>query len=347
MEIKKSYYGTMPDGRVVHSFTLTNRKGTSVSLLTLGATLDKFIFAGSSGEPTDIIVGFDDLEGHVERSDYQGVVVGQYANRIGNASFVINGTEYKVTPNDKGNCLHGGGEYSSAVWDGEITDDKSVTFTYTSPDMTNGFPGTVNVKVVYSLSEDDKLTLSYSAVSDRDTVINLTNHAYFNLNGHPSETVLDHCLTVDAERYTPIDEKSIPFGELKSVKGTPFAFYSAKKIGDDICKDDAQLRNGSGYDHNFCIDGWDGTLRRCAKVYSEKSGIALTVFTTLPGVQLYTGNFLKGLPGKKGEPSVRRGAFCLETQYYPDTPNNPSYPSCFFKAGDKYSSVTVFALSAE
>lgn len=346
MSVNKTLYGKL-NGKDVNAFVIENKCGTKVQIIEKGATLDKIILHDKNGSSTDILVGHNTLDGHVNRGDYQGVVVGQYANRIKDGKFSIDGTEYNVTRNEKGiTCLHGGGEYSSAVWCGKAISENAVLFTYHSPDGKEGFPGNVDVKITYTLSDNNELALEYRAVSDKKTVINLTNHAYFNLNGFDGGDVLEHKITINANRFTPIDETSIPTGELAEVKGTPFDFTEEKAIGKDINADSVQLKNGNGYDHNFCINDFDGTLKTAAIAKSEKSGIVLEMKTDLPGIQFYTGNFLDGsVAGKNGVPMAHRSAFCLETQVYPDTPNHPEWPSCIYDAGEEYVSNTVFAFS--
>lgn len=348
MSVIKNLYGKM-NGGDIFCFTLENKNGTRASVIEKGATLDKLIVKAADGKFIDVLEGFDDLESHINLTDNQGVTVGQYANRIADGKFSIDGVEYNVTKNEKGvTCLHGGDEYSSAAWQGEICGDCAAVFRYSSPDGREGFPGNVDVKVRFELTDSDELILDYSAVSDKKTVINLTNHAYFNLNGTGSGDILDHTLFINADSFTPIDELSIPTGELKSVKGTPFDFTAAKKIGDDIGKDDRQLKNGNGFDHNFCIKDYDGTLRTAAKARGDKSGITLEVKTDLPGIQLYTGNFLDGtVKGKNGIPMTKRCSFCLETQVYPDSPNHPEWCKCVYDAGEEYKTRTVFAFGIE
>lgn len=346
MAIEKSVYGVM-NGKDVHAFIITNKQGSRAQIIEKGATLDKIILENKDGKFIDILSGHDTLDGHINRSDYQGVVVGQYANRIKNGAFTIDGIEYNVTKNEKGiTCLHGGGEYSSAHWTGAEKANNSVEFTYTSPDGKEGFPGNVEISVLYTLDDDNNLTVEYSATSDKKTVINLTNHAYFNLNGYDNGDILDHTLQIKADRFTAIDEYSIPTGELPCVSGTPFDFTEPKKIGRDIEEDFLQLKNGMGYDHNFCIADYDGSLKTIAVATGDKSGITMTVKSTEPGVQLYTGNFLDGsVIGKGGLPIDKRSAFCLETQVYPDSPNHPEWPKCIYDAGEEYKSITVFSFS--
>lgn len=346
MAVTKEIYGVM-NGENIHSFTIENRNGLKAQIIEKGATLDKLFIKDKSGKLLDVLVGHDTLEGHVERGDYQGVVVGQYANRIAGGRFTIDGVEYNVTKNEKGiTCLHGGGEYSSAKWNGEIISDNAVKFSYFSKDGNEGFPGNVTVSVTYTFNDENSLILDYTAVSDKKTVINLTNHAYFNLNGVNSGDVLNHVVKINAERYTPIDETSIPTGELLSVKNTPFDFTSEKTIGKDINADHIQLKNGNGYDHNFCIKDANGELVNAASASGDKSGIKMEVKTTLPGIQFYTGNFLDGtVLGKENKPMTHRSAFCFETQVFPDSPNHPLWPKCIYDAGEEYKSQTVFTFS--
>ncbi len=348
MSVTKTHYGIM-NGKDVYALNIENKNGTKVQLIEKGATLDKLFIKDKNGELIDILVGHDNLDGHIYRGDYQGVVVGQYANRIKDGKFSIDGAEYNVTCNEKGiTCLHGGGEYSSALWSSEIIADNSVKFTYKSLDGTEGFPGNVQVAVTYTLTDSDELALEYRAISDKKTIINLTNHAYFNLNGFDSGDILKHTVKINADRYTPIDEISIPTGELAPVSGTPFDFTTEKAIGRDIAADHIQLKNGNGYDHNFCITDFDGTLKTAATATGDKSGIAMEVKTDLPGIQLYTGNFLDGsVQGKNGVPITNRSAFCFETQFYPDTPNHPEWPSCTYDAGEEYVSNTIFAFTVK
>ncbi len=343
MAVAKTLYGKKGE-KEVFAFVIENKNGTKAQIIELGATLDKFIFKG-----IDVLVGFDSIDGHINFSDNQGVTVGQYANRICCGKFSIDGVEYNVTRNENGiTCLHGGDEYSKEIWHGEAAGENAVKFTYFSPDGREGFPGNVDVTVVFTLTDGNELKIDYEAVSDKKTVINLTNHAYFNLNGIEGGSILNHTLKINADRFTPIDEVSIPTGELKAVKGTPFDFTEAKVIGRDIEEDDIQLKNGNGFDHNFCISGFDGSLKTAAVAKGEKSGITLTVLTDLPGIQLYTGNFLDGtVTGKGGIPLTRRCGFCLETQVYPDSPNHPEWKECkcICDAGETYKTTTVFAFN--
>lgn len=348
MSVKIFDFGTLSDGRKIEKYTVENSNGASVSIITYGATWISASFADKNGEFKDVLVGFDDIEGCVERTDYQGVIVGPYANRIGNSQFSIDGVKYKLNTNENDvTCLHSCGEFNTAVWDANIIDDYSVEFSYTSPDGINGFPGNVAVTVKYTLTELNELKLEYSAVSDKKTVLNLTNHAYFNLGGYDAGTILDHTMQINADYYTPVDSYSIPTGEIAPVENTPFDLRCAKRIGDRIDEDCQQLVFTGGYDHNFCINGYDGTLKTAAVAYDPVSGRKLEVLTDLPGIQFYAGNFLKGLIGKENKPMNKRCGFCLETQFYPDTPNHDNFPQCTYNAGEKYHTVTVFKFSAE
>ena len=337
--IKKSEFGKTSQGESVALYTIENSNGMSVDVITYGATVNSIRVPDRNGEIADVLAGFDSLEGHEKYSNYQGMTVGRYANRIADGKFTLDGEEYNLTKNEKGiTCLHGGGELSHAVWKAIITDDTSVEMSYTSPDGANGFPGKVDFTVKFTLHEDNALRIDYCAVSDKKTVINMTNHAYFNLAGKGA--ILGHILKINADAFTPTDENSIPTGELRPVEGTAFDFREFKQIGKEIYADDIQLTQCRGYDHNFCLNDTDGPA---AVAYDPGSGRMMEVFTDLPGVQLYCGNFLDGTrPGKNGEALIRHCGFCLETQYFPNTPNMPAFPQCAFDAGEKYESATVF-----
>ena len=342
--IVKNPFGITSKGEAVDVFTIRNSSGTAVDIITYGATVNGIYVADKNGSFADVLSGFDSIEGHEKLSDYQGMTVGRYANRLAGGRFSIDGVEYDVEKNEKGiTCLHGGGELSTAVWKAFVVDDNAVEMNYTSPDGAMGFPGKVDFKVTFTLHEDNALKIEYFAVSDKKTVINMTNHAYFNLAGKGD--ILAHELMINADAYTPIDENSIPTGEIRPVEGTPFDFRTAKPIGRDIGAEDDQLAIGLGYDHNFCLNDGDGPI---ATAYDPESGRFLEVFTDLCGVQLYTGNFLDGTKiGKNGNPLIKNAGFCLETQYYPNTPNMPGFPQCTFDAGEKFTSCTVFRFSVK
>lgn len=346
MSVERVLFGNMPDGREVYKYIITNSNEYSAHILTLGATLCSFYAEDKNGEMQDVLLCFDNVKDHIELSDYQGVVVGPVCNRIGGASVDIGGVNYKLTANEKGKtCLHSGGELGLVIWKAIVTDSDSVEFSYTAADLSHGFPGEKDIKVIYRLTDDNSLHIKYEAVSTKDTYLNFTNHAYFNLNGYNNGDILSHILTIDADKITEVDEDSIPTGRNCDVEGTPFDFRTPRVIGKDIDADNEQLRNTGGYDHNFCINNADGTLRRFALAEGDISGIKMNVYTTLPGVQFYAGNFLKGVPGKNGCPMEKRSGFCLETQFYPDTPHNAAFPQCLYKAGEKYVSETVYQFS--
>lgn len=344
MSVIKTLYDTMPDGREVYQYKIENNNGVYVELLTRGATLASFVCPDRDGVMGDILVGFDTLEGHLNTTTYAGEIIGQYANRICNGKFTLDGKEYQVTKNENGvTCLHGGGEYNSALWKAIITDDNAVEFSYHSPDGAEGFPGNVDITVQYVLTDHNELEIHYIATTDKKTIVNFTNHAYFNLGTMAGGDVLDHELQLFCDFFTPTDAASIPTGEIRPVEGTAFDFRTAKKIGRDIGMDDVQLVQCRGYDHNFCVNGAEGELRPVAKVTDEKSGRKLEVFSDASGVQLYTGNFLDGSEiGKGGIPLQKHAGFCLETQYYPDTPNQPAFPSCILEPGETFVSCTIF-----
>lgn len=344
MSVTKTHFDFMPDGTEVHLFTITNNNEVSAGIITRGATLQSFVCPDKEGNMGDIIMGFDNVAAHIASGTYTGNIIGQYANRLCGGKFTVGGKEYQVTQNEKGKtCLHGGGEYNSAVWKAIIIDDDAVEFSYISEDGKEGFPGKVEVTVVYRLTDRNELEIHYNAVPDRETVINMTNHAYFNLGTTANGDVLDHELQLFCDAFTPTDADSIPTGEIRSVEGTAFDFREPKKIGKDIGADDKQLIMCRGYDHNFCVNGPVGKVRPVAKVTDAKSGRKLEVMSDLPGVQLYTGNFLDGTEmGKDGIALGKHYGFCLETQYYPDTPNQPSFPQCTFKKGEAFKSLTIF-----
>ena len=346
MSVTRESFGFMPDGTEIFEYTIENQAGTQARVLTLGATLRSFVFADKNGDPRDVLLGFDSVEDYLTKSNYQGATVGPYCNRIGGASFEIAGVRYTLAANEKGvTNLHADGEFSFRPWKAIVPDADCVEMTYVSPDGEGGFPGETTATVLFRLTNDNRLSIRYRGVSTKETYMNFTNHAYFNLNGCASGDILGHTLRIDADRFTPVDELSIPKGENLSVEGTPFDFRTAKPIGRDIEADHVQLKMTGGFDHNFCLSDESVPLREIGEAVGDKSGIKMNIYTTLPGVQFYAGNFLSGRTGKAGLPMDKRTGFCLETQYYPDTPHRPDFPSCLFKAGDAYESETVYAFS--
>ncbi|MCL2106047.1 MAG: galactose mutarotase [Oscillospiraceae bacterium] len=338
MSIKREFYGTMPNGREVTAFVIENQK-LRARVLDYGAALDALWVPDREGRALNILQTFESLEERLARSSYQGETVGRFANRIAGARFCLNGREHRVTANQGGNiCLHGAAAFSHALWEAEAAGENTVELRLTSPAGDQGFPGRVEALLRYVLTED-ALEIQYSAVSDEDTILNLTNHAYYNLKGEG--LILDHLLRIDAAAFLPTDENSIPTGELRAVEGTAFDFRAAKPIGRDIGAPDEQLIRCRGYDHNYCLSG-NGPA---AVVAEPASGRRMTLYTDQPGVQLYTGNFLDD-PGKDG---IRYSGFCLETQAWPDSPNRPEFPSCVLRGGEEYRTFTkmVFDLVSQ
>lgn len=339
--MEKSLFGILEDGREIYKYSIKNANGMILELINYGAAIQGIKIPAANGEMLDVAVGFDSLEGHVKYSDYEGVTVGRYANRLHNAQFTINGQKYTVDANEKGKtCLHGGGEFSKAVWEAVADTDNSIVMSYTSPNGSCGFPGNMKTKVRFTLNDDNEICINYTAICSADTPVNLTNHTYFNLKGKAGTDVLSTELRIDADCFTPTDCDSIPTGEIRSVKGTVFDFSESKPIGRDIGEDDEQLIMCRGYDHNFCLNENAGAV---ITAYEKETGITMNVFTDMPGVQLYTGNFLDGtVIGKGGAPLNKHAGFCLETQFYPDTPNQPDFPQCNIRAGEIFRSMTRY-----
>ncbi len=343
--ISSSIYGKI-DGNNIHEFVLKNKNGVEVHIIEYGAIITKIITPDQQGIDKDIVNGFSSLDGYLGEHPYFGAIIGRYGNRIGNASFSIDGTEYQLAANNDGNSLHGGIKgFDKQIWKGKILDNqKGVSMSYTSSHMEEGFPGNLSVTVLYSLTDDNELVIDYKASTDKPTVINLTNHSYFNLKGEGEGDILDHELSLFANRITPVNESLIPTGEFMELKQSPFDFRKPQLIGDRI--DDLsnqQVMFGGGYDHNFVLSDKSSSLKRVALVSERTTGRVLEVHTTEPGVQLYTGNFLDGsLIGKSGKPYNKRSAFCLETQHYPDSPNQPNFPSTRLNPGEEYQSQTIY-----
>ncbi len=344
------------DGQPVRLYTLTNARGMTVTITNYGGTVTSILVPDRRGRLGDVALGYDNLAQYVKavNGTYFGALIGRYANRIAKGHLVVDGKTYKLAINNTPNTLHGGLKgFDKVVWAATpvraARGGAGLALDYTSPDGQENFPGTLKTHVVYTLTDDDALRIDYRATTDKDTVLNLTNHTYFNLNGAGNGTVLDHRLMLNADRYTPIDAVSIPLGPLAPVAGTPFDFRTPHAIGARIGAADTQLKNGSGYDHNFVINhrGGGDDLALAARVYAPRTGRVLTVYTTQPGVQLYTGNFLNGSNvGKGGKAYQRRYAFCLETQHFPDSPNHPQYPTTELKPGQVFHEVTAYQFSA-
>ncbi len=341
-------FGTLKDGAVATKYTLTSSE-IELELISYGARVVALKAKDRDGVLDDVTLGYGELKPYVENTNaYFGVIAGRYANRIANGQFALEGKTVQTTINDGVNMLHGGVEgFDQRNWKGEAVPD-GVEFSLVSADGDQGYPGTLAVRVRYTL-KGNVVRIEYSAKSDKTTVVNLTNHAYFNLDGEGSGTILDEELTLEADAYTPVgDAAAIPTGEIASVEGTPFDFRKATVIGSRIGQTHDQLTFGRGYDHNWVVRGKAGELRPAARVVAPKSGRTLTVATTEPAIQFYSGNFLDGtLMGKSGVAYVQRSGFCLETQAFPDAPNHANFPSAVLKAGEEYSSVTTWSFGVE
>lgn len=346
--IDRKFFDKMPDGTEVELLTLRNGE-LSCGILTYGGTLQNLIVPDAKGNPTDVILGYDTIAGYMNNPGYLGALVGRYANRIDRAKFTMAGKEYPLYANDGVNHLHGGKVgFDKKIWTVESQTEDTVVLSLVSPDGEEGYPGTLKVQVTYRLTKD-ALELEYEAVSDKDTLCSMTNHAYFNLSGQNSGTHHDQLMQIFAEKYVPVVAGSIPTGELADVAGTPMDFRKPTPIGQNIFAEFEQLKLTSGYDHNWCIDGWDNTLRVASKTRSPKTGITMTTETTKPGIQFYAGNYMFEITskGKGGADYATHWGFCLETQFYPDSPNQPTFPSAWLAAGEKYASKTVYRFSHE
>ena len=347
MEEQRKIFGTMPGGQKVEAITL--RDGPYIcTILTYGGAVQSLIVPDRAGKAVDVVLGMDTLEGYIRQDKYLGALVGRCANRTAGAAFPLNGTEYPLAANDGPNHIHGGRVgFDKKLWTVEGFTENTLTLSLTSPDGEEGYPGALTAEVTYRLSGVG-LEIGYLARSDADTVCNLTNHTYFNLSGHGSGSVENHLLKLNASRYTPIGPGLIPTGEIASVEGTPMDLRTPKRLGDGWSQDFEQLRLAGGYDHNWIIDGEPGVLRTFAKVCAPDTGIALELEATLPGVQLYTGNFLEGCPpGKGGAVYGKRAGFCLETQFFPDAIHHPQFPSPILRAGEPWRHTARFRFGTE
>jgi aldose 1-epimerase len=343
-KMQKQLFGKTEDGQPVDLYILTNKNGVEAGITNYGGTVVWLKAPDRNGKRDDVVLGYDTLDGYATGKAYIGATVGRYANRIAHATFTLDGTTYTLAKNDGDNHLHGG--FSKRVWiarDVSGGAGQALELTYLSKDGEEGFPGNLPVKVVYTLTDANELKIDYSATTYKDTVLNLTNHAYFNLAGQGNGDVLQQQIMIRADRFTPIDAVSIPTGELRSVKGTPFDFMNLTAIGARIDQDDQQLKLGKGYDHNWVLNKEKaGSLSLAAQAYDPHSGRLLEVWTTEPGIQLYTGNFLDGIHGRDDKVYNRRDAFCLETQHFPDSPNHPNFPTTELKPGERFQSTTVY-----
>lgn len=348
--ISSQAYGTMPDGQEVLQYTLSNEAGMSIDIITYGGIITSWTAPDKSGNYQNIALGYDNLEQYLESTPYFGALIGRYGNRIAKGQFSLGGESYQLATNDGSNHLHGGPKgFDKVVWTAETQesgDAVSLILSYLSEDMEEGYPGNLNTKVTYTLTADNELRVAYEATTDKTTVVNLTQHTYFNLTGDFTQDILEHEVMLNADAYLPVDETLIPTGELRPVAGTPFDFREAKAIGAEIEAENTQLERGNGYDHCWVLNN-QGSMRKVASAYEPNSGRLLEIFSDEPGIQLYTGNFLDGtlpMAGGEGTYAFRTG-FCLETQHYPDSPNQPDFPSVTLEPGETYQTTTRFKFS--
>lgn len=343
MAILKEVFGTTKKGEQASLYTLENKSGMKAVVSDFGAVLVKLFVKDKDGKLRDVVWGYDSVDGYENNGVYLGATIGRNANRIGKAKFIMGGQEYSLDVNDGNNNLHGGDDgYHARMWQAELDEAaNAITFTLKSADMDQGFPGNATIQVTYTLKDDNTLALTYDAVSDKETVFNMTNHSYFNMDGAESDSILEQMVWIDSDEFTEADAESIPTGRILAVDGTPMDFRSYRVIGQDIDADYEPLKFGAGYDHNWVLKN-NGQMATVAKMKSLKSGIEMEVSTDLPGMQLYVGNFLNNELGKDGKKYARRSAACFETQYFPDAVNHENFASPIFKAGEKYHTVTEY-----
>lgn len=337
-------------GKVVSLYVLKNESGAQVAITNYGGRVVSLLVPDKNNEFKDVVLGYDNLKSYQKKGEaFFGALIGRYGNRIGKGKFTLDGRNYQLELNDGVNTLHGGfNGFWGKVWDAKKINDQTLELAYLSKDGEAGYPGNLSVKVIYEFTNDNELKISYEATTDKNTVVNLTNHAYFNLNGAGDSTITDHLLVINAEGYTPVDSTLIPTGKIEPVTGTPFDFNKATLIGERIDENNQQLRYGKGYDHNYVLRKGNG-LQKVASVTSTKTGIVMDVLTEEPGLQFYSGNFLTGeeADGKGKIAYPHRSAFCLETQHFPDSPNQPSFPSTTLKPGTTYKTSTVYRFSVQ
>jgi aldose 1-epimerase len=350
--VTTSIFGKLQDGRDVRKFTIVNASGASLQAIEYGATITSLCVPDRNGKIQDVVLGYDSLQGYADGTFYFGAIVGRYGNRIGKGQFQLDGNKYQLAINNGENHLHGGNiGFNKVLWSGEILEnapEPSVQFQYVSRDGEEGYPGTVTLKVTYTLTDKNELRIHYEGTTDKPTILNPTQHSYFNLTGDPTQTILDHTLMIDANSITPVDKGLIPTGILLDVAGTPMDFRNATAIGLRINEPNEQLQFGQGYDHNWALRGNSGQVRKAAELYDPKSGRLMTILTDQPGLQFYSGNFLDGTAkGKNGISYNLRTGLCLETQAFPDTPNKPSFPQVTLRPGQVYHQTTIYQFSTK
>jgi len=350
--IEKMHFGNLSDGREVFMYLLKNNSGSQVNIINYGAIVTHLFIKNKAGNFEDIVLGYDSIEGYENDRSFLGTTVGRYGNRIREGKFSLDDNEYQLTINDGKNHLHGGRTgFFKAIWNAESLeseDGPSLKLTYVSPDGEEGYPGTVTITVIYTLTNNDELKIEYIGETDKPTILNPTHHSYFNLSGDFTKPILDEELKINADKFTPVDETLITTGELANVENTPMDFRNYKKIGADINEDYQQLGFGKGYDHNWVLNNYNSKLQNVASLYDSSSGRVMDVLTDQPGLQFYSGNFLDGsIIGKKGIAYQNRTALCLETQFFPDSPNKPEFPSVTLRPGETYKQTTIYKFSVK
>lgn len=352
MKIEKQAFGQLEDGTIVDLYTLINSNGMRVEITNYGGIITSLWVPDKNGKLGDVVLGYDTLDGYLKASPYFGCIVGRYGNRIAKGKFTLNDRTYQLATNNGPNHLHGGWKgFDKVVWQAtprESQDAVGLELSYLSPDGEEGYPGNLSVKVTYTLTNENALHIDYEATTDQPTICNLTHHSYFNLKDAGASPILDHMLMLDADYFTPVDETLIPTGEFRPVAGTPFDFRQPTAIGARINSEDQQIKFGLGYDHNFVLNGNAGELRRVGKLSEPTTGRIMEIWTTEPGIQFYSGNFLDGsIIGKNGSVYHHRHGLCLETQHFPDSPNHPNFPSTVLNPGEKYQTTTIYKFLIE
>ncbi len=350
LSMTQKVFGVLPDGRQVFQYTLQNSSGAIVRIINYGAVVTELRVPDRNGTIEDVVLGYDSLQKYIDDTGHFGAIVGRYGNRIGKGRFELDGVQYQLATNNGENHLHGGPRgFDKVLWDAQLVEKAagpSLELQYVSPDGEEGYPGTVTLKVAYTLTEENELRIDYEGTTDKPTLLNPTHHSYFNLSGSFTETILDHLLIIEADSMTPVDSGLIPTGEIASVEDTPMDFRSPAVIGARINDASEQLEFGKGYDHNFVLRGSAGSVRKAAELYDPSSGRLMTVFTDQAGLQFYSGNFLNGTAeGKGGISYGHRTGLCLEAQAFPDSPNKPHFPSVTLRPGQVYRQTTIYKFS--
>ncbi|MCI9411391.1 MAG: galactose mutarotase [Eubacterium sp.] len=342
MSVTTSNFGTTKDGKEVTLYAIENKNGMKAEVIDYGANIVRLLVPDKEGKLDDVVLGFDDVTGYEVNGCFFGAFIGRHGNRIGDARFELNGVTYELEKNDGENNLHGGTPGYHQVMYEAASMDNSVTFYRVSPDMEQGYPGNLEISVTYTVTDDNELKISYLAKSDKDTLCNVTNHTYFNLKGHDGGEITDHKVWIRANGFTETTDDLIPNGNIVDVTGTPMDFREKKAIGDDIEADYKPLTIAGGYDHNYALDKTPGKVEKVAELSEETTGRTMEVYTDLPGMQLYTGNFIKKENGKNGTEYTKRTGVCFETQFFPNSVNVPAFDSCVLKAGDAFASTTIY-----